>query len=97
MHQFGWLSESGGNFLNLLQKEGVTSEKVGGGGSNPGGNYNLKQYDQRNNLILSGKTDSISDEDLEETVTTILSDIDVQMTANDVEACHRIGQSSSAL
>ena len=44
MHQFGWLSERGGNFLNLLQKEGdtqkgeVTSEN---GGSNPGGNYDL--------------------------------------------------------
>ena len=23
MHLFGWLSEGGGNFLNLLQKEGV--------------------------------------------------------------------------
>ena len=23
MHQFGWLSERGGKFLNLLQKEGV--------------------------------------------------------------------------
>ena len=30
MHQFGWLSERGGN-LNLLQKEGVPSEKGGGG------------------------------------------------------------------
>ena len=35
MHQFGWLSEGGGNFLNVLQKErgtqkrGVPSEKVG--------------------------------------------------------------------
>ena len=28
----------GGNFLNLLQKEGDT-QKRGGGGSNPGGNY----------------------------------------------------------
>ena len=33
MHQFGWLSERGGNFLNLLQKEGW---------SNPGGNYDLQ-------------------------------------------------------
>ena len=46
MNQFGWLSERGRNFLNLLQKEGgtqkgggVPSEKGGGGGSNPGGNY----------------------------------------------------------
>ena len=29
MHQFGWLSERGGNFLNLLQKEGITQK--GGG------------------------------------------------------------------
>ena len=53
----------------------------------------LEQYDQKNNLILSGIPDSISDDDLEETVTAILSDIDIRVTANDVEACHRIGQS----
>ena len=34
VHQFGWLSERGGNFLNLLQKEGGR-----GGGSNTGGNF----------------------------------------------------------
>ena len=43
MHQFGWLSERGGNFLNLLQKEGGTkkggSSLTKGGDSNPGGNY----------------------------------------------------------
>ena len=44
IYQFGWLSERWGNFLNLLQKEGVP--KKGGflqkrGGSNPGGNYDL--------------------------------------------------------
>ena len=46
--KFGWLSERRGNFLNLLQKEGVPRKCVcvwGGGvlsekgGSNPGGNY----------------------------------------------------------
>ena len=41
MHQFGWLSERGGNFLNLLQKEGGFLRKGGGGGSNPGLNYGL--------------------------------------------------------
>ena len=29
MHQFGWLSERGGNFLNLLQKEGGSLRKGG--------------------------------------------------------------------
>ena len=43
MHQFGWLSERGGYFLNSFQKEGVP-KKGGGflqrwGDSNPGGNY----------------------------------------------------------
>ena len=32
--------KEGGNFLNLLQKEGGTQK--GGGGSNPGGNYDQK-------------------------------------------------------
>ena len=56
----------------------------------------LEQYDQRNNLILSSTTDWVSDDDLEETKNAILSDIDVQVTANDAQSCHRIGQSSSA-
>ena len=30
MHQFGWLSERGVNFLNLLQKEGVPRKGSGG-------------------------------------------------------------------
>ena len=40
MHHFGWLSDRGANFLNLLQKEGYaeTRGEGGEGGSNPGGN-----------------------------------------------------------
>ena len=53
----------------------------------------LEQYDQRNNLIFSGTPDSVSNDNLEETLTAIKSDIDVQVTANDVEACHRIRHS----
>ena len=46
MHQFGWLSERGCHFLNLLQKDRGTQKGVGGslrkgGGSNPGENYGL--------------------------------------------------------
>ena len=42
MHQFGWVSErdwGGGNLFNLLQKEGGSLRKGGGGGFNPGGNF----------------------------------------------------------
>ena len=42
---------------------------------------------------MSGIPDSVSDDDLEETVTDI-PDIDVQVTVNDVEACNRFGQSN---
>ena len=31
MHQFGQISERGGNFLNLLEKEGGTQKGEGGG------------------------------------------------------------------
>ena len=53
----------------------------------------LEQYDRRNNLISPGIPDGVSDDDLEEIVGAILSDIDVQVTASDVEECHGIGQS----
>lgn len=36
---------------------------------------NLRQYHRRNNLILSGIPDSVSDNHLEKVLTTILSDI----------------------
>ena len=49
MHQFGWLSDTGGNFLNLLQKEGIPRNGGGEfpqkrGGCNPGGNYGVGIY-----------------------------------------------------
>ena len=37
IHQFGWLSERGGNFFNLLQKEGVP--RKGGGSLRKGGGF----------------------------------------------------------
>ena len=43
---------------------------------------------------MSGIPDSVSDDDLEETVTDI-PDIDVQVTVNYVEACNRFGKSKS--
>ena len=53
MHQFGRLSERGGNFLNLLQKKGGTEKGSGWGGgpqerrsSNLGGNYVLKTIER---------------------------------------------------
>ena len=57
MHQFGWLSERGGNFLNLLQKKegtqkgGVPSEKRG---SSPGRDCAEVNSDKiQNKMILT--------------------------------------------
>ena len=57
MHQFEWLLERGGNFFNLLQKEGGT-QKGGEGfpqkrvGSNPGGNYVSLRCEEECVLII---------------------------------------------
>ena len=54
----------------------------------------LDQYGRRNNLVLSGIPDTVEDKDLESTVSSILSDIDVPIGPHNVEACHRIGLSA---
>ena len=53
----------------------------------------LDQYGRQNNLVLSGIPDTAEDKDLESTVSSILSDIDVTVGPQDVKACHRIGLS----
>ena len=59
MHQFGWLSERGGNFLNLLQKEGGTEKGWGvpqkRGSSNPGGNYVSKTTERSGTSLQASK------------------------------------------
>ena len=52
----------------------------------------LEQYGRRNNIVVSGISGHVSKRDLEETVISVLSDIEVNVSANDVEACHRIGK-----
>ena len=54
----------------------------------------LEQFGKRNNLVISGIPDSVQDSDLESTVTSILSDIDVNVESREVEDCHRIGKSN---
>ena len=52
----------------------------------------LNQYWRRNNIVFTGIPDTVPDEELEETVTSILSDIDVKINLNDIEDCHRFGK-----
>ena len=55
----------------------------------------LEQYGRRNNIAVSGIPVHVSYRDLEETVISVLSDIEVNVSPNDVEACHRIGKPDS--
>ena len=53
---------------------------------------NVDEYICRNNVKISGIPQSVSDNQLEEKVVDILKTIDVNITSNEVEACHRLGK-----
>ena len=55
----------------------------------------LEQYGRRNDLVISGIPDCVQDSELESTVTSILSDIDVNVESREVEEYHRIGKSNN--
>ena len=52
----------------------------------------LGQYGRRNNLILSSITENTPDNQLENTVISILSDIGVNIQSEEIEACHLFGK-----
>ena len=55
----------------------------------------LEQYGRRNNLVISCIPDSVQDSDLESTVTSILSDTNVNVESRELEDCHRICKSNN--
>ena len=55
-------------------------------------NNNVDQYSRRNDVEISGIPQSVSDNQLEEKVVDILKAIDVNITTNEIEACHRLGK-----
>ena len=55
-------------------------------------NNSLDQHSRRNNVEISGIPQSVSDNQLEEKVVDILKAIDINITANEIEACHRLGK-----
>ena len=52
----------------------------------------LAQYGCWNNEVLSGIPDSVSDDTLEESVISVLTDIDLYIEHQDIEACHKFGK-----
>ena len=55
----------------------------------------LNQYGRRNNIVFTGMPDILQDDELEEAVKSILSDIDVNLDVDDIEDWHRVGKSDS--
>ena len=54
--------------------------------------YNaLAQYGLPNNIVLSDIPDSVSDDTLEESLISVLANIDVFVEHRDIEACHIFG------
>ena len=52
----------------------------------------MAQDGQQNNVVLSGIPESVSEDFLEESVISVLADIDVFVESEDIEACHRFGK-----
>ena len=50
----------------------------------------LEQHGKRNNLWITGIPDDESDKNLEEKVIQVLSEIQVNISSSDIEACHRM-------
>ena len=55
----------------------------------------LDQYGRRNNIVLSGIPECVADDALGATIASILSDIDVDVDSNALEAYHRFGKPES--
>ena len=50
----------------------------------------VKQYGRRNNIVIAGIPGDITDNNLEDAVTSIMEDVDVFVQNGDIEACHKI-------
>ena len=49
-----------------------------------------EQYGRRNNVEISGISNQIPDQDLEENVVKICKDSDINISPMDIEGCHRL-------
>ena len=52
----------------------------------------LEKYGKKNNLVISGISDSVQGFYLKSTVTSVLSDTDVNVELREVEDCNRTGK-----
>ena len=57
----------------------------------------MEQYSRRECLEFTGISESVQQNDLEDKVRTILTKIDVNVSSENIEACHRIGKNGKTL
>ena len=58
---------------------------------------NADQYSGRNNIVLQGIPQSVKRKDLEDKVINVLDKVNVKVTKNDTEACHRLSDSRKTI
>ena len=51
---------------------------------------NADQYIRRNNIVIQGIPQSVKSKDLEDKVVNFLDKVNVKVTKNDIETCHRL-------
>ena len=73
--------------VNVLENKILTLESE---------HNSLEQYERRNNIEITGIPDSVPDQNLEEKVVDILNEITVNVSAKDIEPCHRVGVSKNS-
>ena len=57
----------------------------------------VEQCNQRNNIEITGILDNIGDKNLELSVTEVFKAANIQISHNDIEDCHSIGNSKKRL
>ena len=53
----------------------------------------VEQYNQRNNIKITGIPDNVEDKNLEHSVIEVFKAANIQISHNNIEDCHRIGKS----
>ena len=56
----------------------------------------MEQYGRKNNLEITQIPDDVRDQNLEEKVIQVLSEIQVNVSSSDIETSHRIGKSKNS-
>ena len=55
----------------------------------------LEQYERRNNIEITGISDTVQDNELENKVIGVLDAIGVEANSTNFEDCHRVGKSKN--